>query len=79
MLGISDEIGADVAAVKLHTFHIFGLELECLGFFNGDDAVFANFVHHISDQGTNLVVLGGDGGNIADFGFGGDANCLAED
>src|SRR5690606_9427251 len=79
VFGVSDEIGADIAAVKLHTFNIFGIEFECLAFFNGDNAVFANFVHHISDPGTNLVVLGRDGGNVANLSFGGDANCLAED
>ncbi len=58
VFGIGDEIGADIAAVKLHTFHVFGLEFECFGFFHGDDAVFADFVHHVCDQGANLLVLG---------------------
>ena len=79
MLGVSHEIGADVAAVELHTFHVLRLEFESLGFLNSDDAVFTDFVHHVRDQGANLLVLGGDGGHVADLSFGGDANRLLED
>ena len=78
VFGVRYEIGADVAAIELHTFHIFGFEFKRLGFFNSDDAVFADFVHNIGDQGADLLILGGNGGNIADFGFGGDADCLFE-
>ena len=79
MLGVSHEIGADVAAVELHTFHVLRLEFESLGFLNSDDAVFADFVHHVRDQRANPLVLGGDGGHVADLSFRGDVNRLLED
>ncbi len=50
VFGIGDEISRDVTAIELHTFNVFGFELETLGFFNGDDAVFTDFVHDLSDQ-----------------------------
>ena len=61
VLGVGDEVGRDVTAVELHTFDVFLFEFEALGFFNGDDAVFADFVHHVGDQLADLAVLGGDG------------------
>src|SRR5439155_15424874 len=35
-VGRSDEIRADVAAIKLHTFDVFRLEFEALALFDGD-------------------------------------------
>ena len=70
VLGIGDEVGRDVAAVELHTFDVFVLELQALGFFNGDDAVFADFVHHIGDQVADLGIRGGVGGDRGDLFFG---------
>ncbi len=52
--GVGDEIGRNIAAVELHTFDVFFFEFETLGFFNGDDAIFADFVHHFGDQITDL-------------------------
>ncbi len=79
VLGVGHEVGRNITAVELHTFNVLGLELEALGFFDGDDAVFTHFVHHFSDQGTNGGVLGRNGCNVANFFFGGDFNRLFAD
>ncbi len=71
VLGVGDEIGRDVTAVELHTFDVFLFEFEALGFFNGDDAVFADFVHHFGDQVADHAILGGDGSHVGNFFFGG--------
>ena len=71
MLGIGDEVGRDVAAVELHTFDILGLEFQALGLFDGDDAVFTDFVHDLGDQLADVAVLGGNGGDVGDFFLGG--------
>ena len=57
-VGIGDEIGADVATVKLHAVHILLFELEALRFFDGNDAVFADFVHDLGDKLADFLVLG---------------------
>ena len=79
VFGVGDEVGRNVAAVKLHTFNVFGFKFEAFGFFNGDDAIFANFVHHIGNQVTNGAVLGRDGGNVRNIFFGGQFNGLFAD
>ena len=79
VLGVGDEVGRDVAAVELHTFDVLGLEFQALGFFNGDDAVFADFVHHLGDQLADGAVLGGDGGDVGNFFLGGDLDRLLVD
>jgi len=76
---VCDEIRRDVASVELHAFDEVDGRLHGFGFLNRDDAVFADFVHYVRDQRANLLVLGGDGGNVADLSFGGDANRLLED
>ena len=48
-----DEVGGNITAVELHPLDILGLEFQALGLFNGDDAVFADFIHHLSDQVAN--------------------------
>ena len=79
MFRIGDEIGRNITAVELHTFHILGLELEAFGFFDGNNAVFTDLVHHLSDQLADGAVLGGDGGDIPDFFFSGDFDRLGAD
>ncbi|MPM47325.1 hypothetical protein SDC9_94034 [bioreactor metagenome] len=76
LVGIGDEVRRNVTAVELHTFHVFLLEFQTFGFFNGDDAVFANLVHDLSDQLTDGGVLGGGSGNIGDIFASGDGNGL---
>ena len=69
LLGVGDEIGADVAAVELHAFDVFGLELDALGLFDGDDAVLTDLLHHLGNEVADLAVLGGDGGYLGDLLF----------
>ena len=49
LLGVVDEVGREVAAVKLHAFDDFELVLQALAVFHGDDAFFADFFHRFSD------------------------------
>ena len=79
VLGVGDEVGRNITAIELHTFDVLGLELEALGFFNGDNAVFADLVHHIGDQLANDAVLGRDGSNVGNLVFGGDFDSFFAD
>ena len=66
-LGIGDEVGREVAAVELHAFDDFQLGLHRLGFFDGDDAVFADLLHGFgNDVADGLVVVGRDGADLGD-------------
>ncbi len=58
-----------IALVDLHTFDILGLEVDAAGLLNGDDAIFTNAVHHIGDEITNLLIGGGDRGNLCNLFF----------
>ena len=66
-LGVGDEVGGDVAAIDLHALGVLGLEVEALGLFDGDDAVLADLLHHLGDQIADLLVRGGDGGDLGDL------------
>src|SRR5258706_4606954 len=66
-VGSSDEIGADLATVKLHTFNVLGLEFEATALFNRNHAVLTNLVHDFGNQVTDLAILRrnrGDGSNL---------------
>ena len=68
LLGIGDEVGGEVASVKLHTLHHFQGGLQTLGLFHGDDPVFAHLLHGVGNEVTDLlVVVGGDGGHLGDL------------
>src|SRR5262249_8313905 len=58
-VGSGDKIGADVAAIKLHTFDVLGLEFQTTALFNRDHAVLTDLVHDFGDQVTDLAVLCG--------------------
>ena len=65
-LGVGDEIRREIAAVELHAFDHFELRLERLGFFHGDDAIFADFLHRLgNDLADGLVVVGADGADLS--------------
>ena len=66
ILSVSVIMYGDVAAVELHTFYNFQLRQEAAGFFNGDDAVFAHFIHRFCNQLTNFIVSG-YGSDLSDF------------
>jgi len=73
-VGIGDEVGRNVAAVKFHAFHVFGFKFQTLGFFHRDDAVLANLVHYLGNQVADGFVLGRDRRNSGNVRLGGDFN-----
>lgn len=54
LLSIGDEVGADVAAVELHTFDDFDGGVDTLGVLDGDDAVLGHFLHGLGDDVTDV-------------------------
>src|SRR6202011_3467732 len=68
LVGVGDEVGRDVAAVKLHAFDDLEFGLERLGLFNGDDALVADLLHGVSEELADFgVTIGGDGADLGDF------------
>src|SRR5436309_527309 len=66
-LGIGDEVGGEVAAVKLHAFDYFEGRLHGLGFLDGDDAILADLLHGFGDDAADLlVIVRGNGANLGD-------------
>jgi len=66
-LGVGDEVGGEVAAVKLHAFDYFEGGLHRLGFLDGDDAILADLLHGFGDDTADLlVIVGGNGANLGD-------------
>src|SRR5579884_2720155 len=64
---ISDEIRAQIAAVKLHAFHDLELGFEGLRLFDGNDAVLADLLHGLgNDVANGCVAVGGDGADLGD-------------
>src|SRR5208282_4807535 len=64
---IGDEVGRQVAAVKLHAFDDFEVCLHGLGFFDGDNAVLADLLHGFcNDVADLLVIVGRNGTNLGD-------------
>ena len=62
-----DEIGRQVAAVKLHAFNNRQFVFQTGAFLNGDDAFFTNAVHGLgNDVADGLVRVGGDGAYLGD-------------
>src|ERR1700736_3867229 len=67
-VGVGDEVGRDIAAVKLHAFDDLEFGLERLGLFNGDDALVADLLHGVSEELADFgVTIGGDGADLGDF------------
>ena len=61
------EIGREVATIELHTFDNVKGGLNRLGFFNGNDAVFADLVHRFgNDVADGGVVVRGHGRHLRD-------------
>src|SRR5215471_3001948 len=66
-LGVSDEVGREVAAVELHSLDHFQRRLEALGLLDGDHAVLADLVHRLGDDPSDLgVVVGRDRPDVGD-------------
>ena len=66
-LRIGDEVGREVAAVELHALDDFELRLHGARLFHGDDAVLADLLHRLGNDGADLRVgVGGDGADLRD-------------
>src|SRR5256714_13629169 len=66
-LWISDEVGRQVAAVKLHAFDYFQRRFHGARLFHGDHAVLADLLHGFGDDAADLlVVIGGNGAHLGD-------------
>ena len=66
--GIGHKIGGEIAAVELHAFDHFQGGFHALGFFDGDDAFFADLVHGLGDDvADGFIVVGGNGADLGDF------------
>ena len=73
VVGIGDEVGAEVAAVELHALDHVDVGLQALAFFNGDDAVLADLVEGVGhDLADRHVVVRRDGGDVGDLALAGD-------
>ncbi len=69
LVGVGDEVGAQVATVELHAFDDIGLGLEALVLFDGDDTLVADLLHRIRDLTADFsFAIGGDGADLSDFG-----------
>ena len=67
-LRVRDEVGRKITAIKLHAFDDIQRGFQALGFFNGDHAFFADFVHRLgNDIADGGVVVRGDGADLGDF------------
>ena len=65
---VGDEVGREVSAIKLHTLNHVQRGFGAFGFFNGDNAVFANALHGIGDQfADRAVVVGRNRADLSDF------------
>ncbi len=73
LLGIGDEVRAQVAAVELHAFDDFELGFSGLGFFDGDDAFIADLLHCFGEIAADfLVAIGRDSADLGNFRIVGD-------
>src|SRR5574344_742530 len=72
LFGVVDEVGRQVATVKLHAFDDIQFVGQALAFFHSDHAFFAHCVHGLSDDFAHISVgVGRDGAHLSDFFAGG--------
>jgi len=65
---IGYKVGGEVTAVKLHTFNDLKGCIHAFGFFNGDDAFLADFIHSLgNDVADGFIVIGGNGADLGNF------------
>src|SRR5262245_52504414 len=68
LVGVGDEVGRDVAAVKLHALDDVEFGLERLGFLDRDDALVADLLHGVGEELADLgVAVGGNGADLGDL------------
>ena len=66
-VGVGDEVRGDEALVEAHTLGDLELEAEGVGLLDGDDTLVADLLQSLGDEGTDLLVGGGDGGGGRDL------------
>src|SRR3970282_1919765 len=66
LVGVGDEVGGDVAAVKLPSLDDTDARLDALALRAGERAVGAVRVHRVGDDLADLRVVGGDAGDVGD-------------
>ena len=64
LVGVGDEVGAEVALVEGDALGHGDLGVQALGFLDGHDAVDTHGVHGLGDHPTHLGVTGGDRGDL---------------
>jgi hypothetical protein len=68
VFGIGDEVRGEIALIELHAFDHFEGGFDGFGFFDGDGAILADFIHGIGDDfADGGIPVGGDGGDLFDF------------
>ena len=68
LLGVSNEVGREVASVELHSFHNIHCGVRAFGFFYGYYAFFFDFRHRVGYEFADfLVVVGGNCSDLFDF------------
>ena len=67
-LGVGNEVGADIAAIELHTLYHVNGGVHALCLTDGDNTIFAYFAHGVSNKFAYLcVVVSRDSGYLLDF------------
>lgn len=69
LIRIGYHVRGDVASVELHAFDDGELRAHGLRFFNGDDAVIADFFHSVSDEAADFFVICRDRSYLSDGSF----------
>ena len=68
LVGVGDEVGAEVAAVELHAIDHLGLGHEALVLLDGDDTLVADLLHRLGDLPADLgLAVRGDRADLADL------------
>ena len=64
---VCHEVRAEITTIELHAFHDLEFGLHRLGFFNGDDAILADFVHGFGNQfADGAIAVRGNRANLGD-------------
>ena len=67
-VAVGYKIRRNIAAVELHTFDKIGCRIHRFGFFNGDNAVFSDFLDCVGKNLTDFgIVVCRNGCHVFDF------------
>ena len=66
-LGVSHHVGRDITLIKTHALYGLYGHAKTLGFFHGNDAVLAHFLHGRGNFLANVFVVGGNGSHIGNL------------